>query len=302
MPNKMDPDARQQREALAYFRSHAPEWSEKASGTSYETVNVIKQRNEFVLHVIDGREVTDTALDVGCGSGDLVLEIANRGIKGIGVDYAPQMIAIAKERGGALAQNLAEFHSANIFELDLDREFYDCVSANGFIEYISWEQLDQFVLLAHRILKPGGSLVLGSRNRLFNIFSLNDFTKLEADTGTVQALLRESIAISGEDDDELAAVEPAPLAVENIYHRNTGIDVSTRLQYTPVQLMRLLEQKGFETVQISPIHIHGLVPRLANLTTEAHTRISNLLHTDALVNRHLIPQSSSFMIHGMKAQ
>jgi ubiquinone/menaquinone biosynthesis C-methylase UbiE len=295
-------DARQQREALAYFRSHAPEWSEKASGTSYETVNVIKQRNEFVLHVIDGRSVTDTALDVGCGSGDLVLEIANRGIKGIGVDYAPEMIAIAKERAGGLGQSLVEFHSANIFELELDQEFYDCVSANGFIEYISWEQLNQFALLAHRILKPGGSLVLGSRNRLFNIFSLNDFTKLEADAGTLQALLRESIAISGDDDDELATVDPAPLAVGDIYHRNTGIDVSTRLQYTPVQLMRFLEGMGFQTVQISPIHIHGLAPRLASHSAEAHTRISNLLHADALANRHLIPQSSSFMIHATKAQ
>jgi len=295
-------DARQQREALAYFRSHAPEWSEKASGTSYETVNVIKQRNEFVLHVIDGRSVTDTALDVGCGSGDLVLEIANRGIKGIGVDYAPEMIAIAKERAGGLGQSLVEFHSANIFELELDQEFYDCVSANGFIEYISWEQLNQFALLAHRILKPGGSLVLGSRNRLFNIFSLNDFTKLEADAGTLQALLRESIAISGDDDDELATVDPAPLAVGDIYHRNTGIDVSTRLQYTPVQLMRFLEGMGFQTVQISPIYIHGLAPRLASHSAEAHTRISNLLHADALANRHLIPQSSSFMIHATKAQ
>jgi len=212
------------------------------------------------------------------------------------------MIAIAKERAGGLGQSLVEFHSANIFELELDQEFYDCVSANGFIEYISWEQLNQFALLAHRILKPGGSLVLGSRNRLFNIFSLNDFTKLEADAGTLQALLRESIAISGDDDDELATVDPAPLAVGDIYHRNTGIDVSTRLQYTPVQLMRFLEGMGFQTVQISPIHIHGLAPRLASHSAEAHTRISNLLHADALANRHLIPQSSSFMIHATKAQ
>jgi SAM-dependent methyltransferase len=250
--------------------------------------------------VIDGRETTEAALDVGCGTGDLVLEIASRGIMGVGVDYAPEMIELARERIRAKGQSLAEFHSANIFEFDLQFESYDCVSANGFIEYISWEQLNQFVLLAHHALKPGGSLVLGSRNRLFNIFSLNDFTKMEADAGTVQALLRESIAISSDDDDELATVEPAPLAVGDIHHRNTGIDVSTRLQYTPVQLMRLLGAKGFETLQISPIHIHGLAPRLASLSAETHTRISNLLHTDALANRHLIPQSSSFMVHAKK--
>ena len=144
--------------------------------------------------------------------------------------------------------------------------------------------------------------MLGSRNRLFNIFSLNDFTKLEADAGTVQALLRESIVIASDADDaELAAIEPAPLAVGDVRQTNTGIDVSTRLQYTPVQLIRLLEAKGFETVQLSPIHIHGLAPRLARLSAEAHTRISNLLHADALANRHLIPQSSSFMIHARKA-
>jgi ubiquinone/menaquinone biosynthesis C-methylase UbiE len=295
-------DTNQQREALAYFRSHASEWSDKADGTSSETVNVIKQRSDFVLHVIEERGTTESALDIGCGTGDLVLEIAGRGIKAIGVDYALEMIALAKERGRAKSDGLAKFYSANIFKFELSSESYDCISANGFIEYISWEQLDELVLLAHRVLKPGGSLVMGSRNRLFNIFSLNDFTEMEVDAGNVQALLGESIAISGgADEAELASIEPARLAVGDIQHRNTGIDVTTRMQYTPVQLIRLLETKGFETVQLSPIHIHGLAPRLARLSTEAHTRISNLLHADALENRHLIPQSSSFMIHARKA-
>jgi hypothetical protein len=48
-------DTNQQREALAYFRSHASEWSDKADGTSSETVNITKQRSDFVLHVIDDR-------------------------------------------------------------------------------------------------------------------------------------------------------------------------------------------------------------------------------------------------------
>jgi 2-polyprenyl-3-methyl-5-hydroxy-6-metoxy-1,4-benzoquinol methylase len=174
-------DTKQQTEALHYFREYAADWQRKALSTIQTKVNVIQQRNGYVLQVIQERAVTEAALDVGCGTGDLVCDIARQGIAATGVDFAAEMIDIAQSKAQPQALAKAQFYCASIFDFDLSERRYDVVSANGFIEYISLAELDQFLSLTYEALNPGGSLVVGSRNRLFNVFSLNHYTATEID-------------------------------------------------------------------------------------------------------------------------
>lgn len=291
-----------QQEALAYFRSHASEWASDAVESSTSRVNVVKQRNDYVLHVIHHRLATNAALDVGSGTGDLVIALAKEGIRGVGIDFADEMVQIASERARQENIDLAEFHCASIFDFDLSQPTYDCISANGFIEYISIEQLNRFIALTYQALNKDGSLVICSRNRLFNLFSLNEFTNQEIEGDTASALLREAIAVvKAESFSELMEIECPPLPREDQEQVNTGIDVSLRLQYTPLQMMKLLRDAGFDVLGISPIHIHGVLPRFANLNPEAHVEISTLLHAHSLDRMDLLPQASSFMIHAQKA-
>lgn len=290
-------DDPQQQQALSYFKEHAQEWLGKGKTVRQDQVNVIQQRNEYVLHVIENRLKTELVLDVGCGTGDLVHEIAKRGIRAVGVDFAEEMIKIARDDD----ENPAEFVGGSIFNYDFNNVRYDVISANGFIEYIPLERLNDFLEISYNGLNDGGSLVLGSRNRLFNIFSLNDFTKTEMNKGKVYLLLSEAMAlVKGLSFDELADIKPAPLPNIDEKQPNTGIDVSIRFQYTPVQLVKLLRAKGFETIHISPIHIHGVVPEFKDQYPAIHGIISNLLQTYAEENMALIPFSSSFMIHAKK--
>ena len=75
---------KQQKETLLYFKKYAKDWERKANIKGEDQVNVIKQRNEYVLNVIKQREKTERALDVGCGTGDLVCDISKKGIKAVG--------------------------------------------------------------------------------------------------------------------------------------------------------------------------------------------------------------------------
>lgn len=52
----------QQNEALAFFKKFAGEWERKGAGLAVDTVNNIKQRNDFVLKVIGEREKTAALL------------------------------------------------------------------------------------------------------------------------------------------------------------------------------------------------------------------------------------------------
>ena len=49
-------DTRQQNETLDYFKKYADDWARKGSESSQDKVNIIKQRNDFVLKVINERK------------------------------------------------------------------------------------------------------------------------------------------------------------------------------------------------------------------------------------------------------
>lgn len=292
---------KQQEEAFVYFKKCALHWQNKALATDRAKVNVIRLRNGFVTDVIKEREVTDSTLDVGCGTGDLVCDIARMGIDATGVDFANEMIEIARAKAEKQKLRRASFYCCSIFDFDLTERRFDVVSANGFIEYISLDELEEFLCLAHQALNPGGSLVLGSRNRLFNLFSINSFTVEEINDGTADLLLKEAIALaSGAGLEELAKLDIAPLQTPDAKHIRTGIDVSTRYQFTPAQLITMLRAKGFLIEQLYPIHIHAVPVAFKDRYPQIHTSISNLLQEYASENLSLIPYSSSFMLHAKR--
>ena len=62
-------------EALEFFRAHADDWRKKAEQTGLSTVNIIAQRNACVLRCLERMGSAKKFLDVGCGTGELVIEV-----------------------------------------------------------------------------------------------------------------------------------------------------------------------------------------------------------------------------------
>jgi 2-polyprenyl-3-methyl-5-hydroxy-6-metoxy-1,4-benzoquinol methylase len=292
---------KQQKEALYYFKQKAKEWQKKSVSESMYEVNIIRQRNGYALHVIDNKDNIRSAIDVGCGTGDLVCDIALRDITAVGVDFAEEMIKVAQNNAIKRKVANANFYCTSIFDFEFAQKEYDIISANGFIEYISLNDMNKFLDISHNALSTHGSLILSSRNRLFNIVSLNRYTINEIENKTVDYLLKESIALaSGRDIDKLTDMETAPFQDVKMRHGNTGIDVSTRYQYTPVQLAKILKKKGFNIMDIYPVHIHVVDPTFRNQNPKIHTDISNLLQNFGYDYPSLVPYASSFMLHAQK--
>lgn len=295
----------QQQQALEYFSSHAAQWRQKAAGGADTVVNVIAQRNDYVLTVADARENLKTALDVGCGTGELVWALARRGLAATGVDFAPDMIALAGHKAEDESLSHATFVCTSIFDFEPDPGSFSLISANGFIEYISPGDLDRFLARCFQHLAPSGSLVIGSRNRLFNMISLNAYTQGEIDAGVAVPLLREAMVFGGALDvqdaiRQLRAVDGVPFPQASDTHPDTGIAVSSRFQYTPAQLVTRVEEKGFEVVDIAPIHIHGVGTAYMERFPAIHVGIATMIQDSGPERFLLIPQSSSFMLHAVR--
>lgn len=110
-------------------------------------------------------------LDLGCGTGRLCLHFAAKGFDCTGVDLSEEMLAKAERNtAGITPAARPVFVKANIVErIELPKATFDyaaCLfSTVGMVR--GADNRAQVVANAHRLLKPGGRLVLHAHNRFF---------------------------------------------------------------------------------------------------------------------------------------
>lgn len=110
------------------------------------------ETNDAVLDLVDwsGRSV----LDVGCGTGGLLREIAARGATRItGIDYSSKAIEIAREKSRL---DNATFIAGNVLDTPLD--VHDVVLSCGTIEHS--DEPPVFLKALHERCAPGGKLII----------------------------------------------------------------------------------------------------------------------------------------------
>jgi SAM-dependent methyltransferase len=112
------------------------------------------------LHLSTFVGPNDEILDLCCGSGFASFWFEKQGAKVTGIDFAPYMIALAREEA-VRRKSSVQFIEADIFAQDLGQGCYDLVSCFG--NSISDFPLSDFAKLGMKIaraLKPGGRFVL----------------------------------------------------------------------------------------------------------------------------------------------
>ena len=291
----------QQSQTFEYFNAHALEWNNKANDEEY---SLIENRHNAVLETLKKFPPKSAFLDVGCGTGQLVLQASKLGWISLGIDFAPEMISICNQNK-KLENSDATFECASIFDLDLKNSSFDVISAQGFIEYISLQQLDQFLEISRKLMKPNGRLALGSRNRLFNLHSLNEFTELEGTLGTIDKIVHESVILQKSKTQEEAICSLGKIKYEYeqpSLHPLTGIKIETRYQFTPSDLISKLAKHEFRTEKIYPVHLHPLaISLLENKgALNIHKKVANIASREFIGEHKLVPYSSSFVIEAVR--
>lgn len=106
---------------------------------------------------------TSPVLDVGCGSGDLAISLAQRGLQVLGIDFVDAAIALAREKAGALPPEIAhllDFQVANALQPSLLKRQFEAVVDSGFFHLFDPDQCDRFVEELALTLLPGGRYYL----------------------------------------------------------------------------------------------------------------------------------------------
>ena len=115
-------------------------------------------------------------IDAGCGAGMPLVEIKKKGFNVQGYDKAKNMVLEAKEN---LKKN--KFPSSLIFHDDfenpkkINNNSVDCILGMGAFFYS--KNFNKTILNQKSKLKKNGRLIFSLRNKLFDISTLNDYTK-----------------------------------------------------------------------------------------------------------------------------
>ncbi|MDV2475006.1 class I SAM-dependent methyltransferase [Rhodococcus zopfii] len=147
------------------------------------------RRHEVVYRELLARCTGRTVLEAGCGEGygaDMIADVAQRVI---GLDYDESAVAHVRARYPRV-----DIRQGNLADLPLDDESVDVVVNFQVIEHL-WDQA-QFLRECHRVLVPGGELLVSTPNRI--TFSpgrdapLNPFHTRELDAAELTELLGEA--------------------------------------------------------------------------------------------------------------
>ena len=192
-------------------------------------------------------------LEIGCGSGDMSIELARRvGPNGhvLAVDIDDTKIELARQEAAQLKVGNIEFRWLDIRASDLTAAF-DVVYARFLLTHLS--EPDSVVALIRRLLKPGGLIIL------------------------------EDIDFSGH------FVYPESAAF-NRYHELYCAVVGRRGGNPNIgpQLPLLLRQNGFEHIQVSVVQPMGLDGEVKTITPVTLENIAEAVIQENLATREEI--------------
>jgi len=137
--------------------------SQDLGGLDYDFLRYIgvepetqKRIQSFYLPFFEGCK---KVIDLGCGDGDFLELLEEKGIEATGVDWDAKCCAEARERGlKVLCQDIFEYLGG------IEEGSVDGVFCSHLVEHLPYERVIELLRLAHRALREGGKIVLSTPN------------------------------------------------------------------------------------------------------------------------------------------
>ncbi len=204
-------------------------YDERLAGTPLLRVDLDFARRHFPR---PGRLV-----DLGCGTGRLLLPFAQRGYSCLGVDLSEEMLRIVGEKMKAAGVKVERL-KANLVQLDClgdaSFDYAACLfSTLGMVTGV--EERLQVLRHVHRLLRPGGVFVLHVHNRWFSFWDRAGRRWLVGDW--------------------LRRLRHHPAAGDRPMPTHQGLAGLSLHHFARREVLRLLKMTGFEVVEVQPISL-----------------------------------------------
>lgn len=139
-------------------------WDPEEYDAWYETPlgNLSDRLEKKLVFSLIGIRPGEAVLDVGCGTGNYTIELARRGAAVVGIDRSEEMLVWARQK--VKDERLkVNFQAADALDLPFPDSSFDAVVSNGLLCFLN--EPEMALMEMHRVLKPGGRLVVGVLNK-----------------------------------------------------------------------------------------------------------------------------------------
>jgi SAM-dependent methyltransferase len=231
-------------------------------GELYDHVPTYRARHDIGFYVDEARAASGEALEIGCGTGRVLIPAARRGIRITGVDRSLRMLERCREQISREPPEVRErvtIVNGDVRNMDLGKRFSIITLPFRPIQHLLTVE-DQLAALAsiHRHLIPSGRLVFDVFNP--NIRSLVDETRAEEHDDTPETPLPDGRSFRRTARIAKVHITEQYSEVELIYYvRNAGnaggatrrLVQSFRMRwFWRFELEHLLARSGFRVVSV----------------------------------------------------
>ncbi len=143
---------RRAQQAQRYFSENADQWNE------IRTLHVKERDVEKALLSVIGQEPIEDFLDIGTGTGRILVLVANLVTRGLGVDISSEMLNVARD--SFEKQNLLHVHvrKGDMYNMPVENQSIDVATLHMVLHFSS--DASTVIAEAARILKPRGRLII----------------------------------------------------------------------------------------------------------------------------------------------
>lgn len=291
-------------ESRDFFDNNVKYWSSLFSDSKYTTAiqRIAKVSTDITSHHAALSTPEATWIDFGCGTGELLESSCNSTLKGIGFDISSNMIShcISNGTNPNITWQVGDLSKLKTISENTINYF----SALGLIEYLDLDMVSEFLDSVSRMLCTNGFAYIGSRNRLFNVFSKNKFTDIKVELNCYDSLLDEiNILESLIKSDSFIADLNEYVSSESLCSwkyptslpSTSPVSVSQRLQYSIFDFCARLQEYSLKVTDIYPIRFHPAKPCHFSNESTFIDDINNLLDGQLTSQYWSILQSSTLI-------
>jgi ubiquinone/menaquinone biosynthesis C-methylase UbiE len=148
----------EEKQIMSQMEKAVPTYDSYMRKITFGREHLLREETVRMAQVMPG----DSVLEVGCGTGTLTLAAkrqAGPSGKAVGIDLIPQMIELSRQKAAEANEDVS-FQLGSISNIPFPENSFDQVMCSFMIFHMSESTRNPGIKEIHRVLKPGGRLLI----------------------------------------------------------------------------------------------------------------------------------------------